>query len=120
MAEQKRFTIAIRKAASAALVTLRTLLPVAAAFLLWQSEAHATHAMGGDITYECLGNNQYRVNLGFFRDCNGVAAPTNCNNGLRFNVRSTACGANFNACFTFQSVEVVTPICPGAIDRCTN
>ncbi len=77
--------------------------------------------MGGDITYECLGNNQYRVNMSFFRDCNGVSAPTSCNNGdLRFNVRSSQCGANFNACFVLQNVEIVTPICDGAVDRCTS
>ena len=64
---------------------LQKLILVAAAMLLWQSEAHATHAMGGELSYVCLGNNQYRVTLNFYRDCNGVAAPTNCNNGLSFN-----------------------------------
>jgi len=59
--------------------------------------------------------------MSFFRDCNGVSAPTSCSNGdLSFNVRSSACGANFNACFVRQSVEVVTPICPGATDRCNS
>ncbi len=101
--------------------TLLTLIPVFAAVLLVPNEARATHAMGGDITYECLGNNQYRVNMSFFRDCNGVAAPTSCSNGdLRFNVRSTMCNANFNACFVFQGMEVVTPICATAIDRCNS
>lgn len=118
MAEQRRLFQAVSFCASAARATLRTLIPALACILLWQSEAYATHAMGGDITYECLGNNQYRVNMSFFRDCNGVAAPTNCNNGLQFRVRSAACGANFNACFVLQGVDVVTPICPGAADRC--
>ncbi|MBX2973363.1 MAG: hypothetical protein KF797_09685, partial [Flavobacteriales bacterium] len=121
MAEQRRLFHAVAQLASATLAPLRHLIPVVAALLLWQTEAHATHAMGGDITYECLGNNRYRVNMSFFRDCNGVAAPTSCNNGdLRFNVRSTACNANFNACFVRQSVEIVTPICPGATDRCNS
>ena len=84
------------------------------------SDAHATHAMGGDLTYECLGNNQYKVTLNFFRDCNGVEAPTNCNNGRRFRVRSSQCIADFNACFALESVEVITPICDGAADRCTD
>lgn len=81
-------------------------------------EVRATHAMGGDLTYECLGNNQYRVKLSFYRDCNGVAAPTNCNNGLRFYVSSAQCGANFNDCFSLQSVSVITPICASETDRC--
>ncbi len=29
----------------------------------------ATHIVGGEMTYACLGNNQYRVNLTIFRDC---------------------------------------------------
>lgn len=121
MAEQRRFLNAARLMVAAARTSLRTILPAVAAVLLWQGEARATHAMGGDITYECLGNNQYRVNMSFFRDCNGVSAPVSCNNGdLRFNVRSTQCGANFNACFVLQSVQVVTPICDGAVDRCTS
>lgn len=121
MAEQRRSSNAVCLLATVARNSIRTLLPALAAMLLWQGEARATHAMGGDITYECLGNNQYRVNMSFFRDCNGVAAPVSCNNGdLRFNVRSTQCGANFNACFVLQSVQVVTPICDGAVDRCTS
>jgi len=31
--------------------------------------AHASHALGGEITYECLGGDQYRVNVSFFYDC---------------------------------------------------
>lgn len=33
----------------------------------------ATHIIGGEITYSCLGNNQYEIKLTVFRDCyNGV------------------------------------------------
>lgn len=31
-------------------------------------EAKATHAMGADLTYECVGPNQYKVRLSFYRD----------------------------------------------------
>ena len=121
MAEQRRSQFAAYLRAAATFTPIRTLLALAVVFLFWNTEAKATHAMGGDITYECLGNNRYRVNMSFFRDCNGVNAPTSCNNGdLRFNVRSATCGANFNACFVRQSVEIVTPICPGATDRCNS
>lgn len=30
---------------------------------------NATHIVGGDMTYRCLGNNQYEVSLTIFRDC---------------------------------------------------
>lgn len=35
----------------------------------------ATHIMGLDLTYQCIGNNQYEVYLSFYRDCNGSNAP---------------------------------------------
>lgn len=76
--------------------------------------------MGGDLTYECVAPNQYRVELNFFRDCNGVAAPSNCNNGRRFRVRSQECNVNLQPCFSLVSVDIVTPICLAAPDRCLN
>jgi hypothetical protein len=36
----------------------------------------ASHVAGGEITYECLGGNQYRINYSFFRDCNGAGMPS--------------------------------------------
>jgi hypothetical protein len=38
--------------------------------------AHASHALGGSITYTSLGGNSYRIRVDFFRDCSGIAAPT--------------------------------------------
>ncbi len=99
---------------------IRNTIVAGAALLLTHGEARATHAMGGELSYVCLGNNQYKVTLSFYRDCNGVAAPTNCNNGLAFNYRSTACNANVNDCFAFESVQIITPICPTEIDRCSS
>lgn len=100
--------------------TIRSLFMALVLLLSSAGETFATHAMGGDLTYECLGGNQYKVTLNFFRDCNGVAAPTTCNNGRRFRVRSTACGADFTACLALESVEVITPICVTAPDRCND
>lgn len=40
---------------------------------LFQLKLSATHIIGGEITYSCLGNNQYEVTLTVYRDCyNGV------------------------------------------------
>ena len=101
-----------------ATTTLPVLLLVLAASLAPQ-RAQATHAMGGELTYECIGSDLYLVTLNFYRDCNGVAAPTG-GADLQFNVRSVLCNANFNANLTFQSVQVITPICAFETDRCTS
>ncbi|MCB9166736.1 MAG: gliding motility-associated C-terminal domain-containing protein [Flavobacteriales bacterium] len=101
----------------------RSLIPIASALaaLAPVREAHATHAMGGDLTYQCLGGNQYKIILNFYRDCNGIAAPTNCNNGLQFHVASPTCNpGGFDQCFALESVQVITPICATELDRCLN
>lgn len=42
-------------------------------FLASQWPLRATHIVGGEITYRCLGNNRYEINLTVYRDCfNGV------------------------------------------------
>ncbi|MBX2979710.1 MAG: gliding motility-associated C-terminal domain-containing protein [Flavobacteriales bacterium] len=120
MAEHVRFAPAARSIGSILLKSFKTFFAVATVLLLWSTEAQATHAMGGELTYECVGPNRYRVRLNFYRDCNGVSAPSNCSNGRQFRVRSTQCNANFTACFGLDGVEVVTPICLSAIDRCVN
>ncbi|NCP46715.1 MAG: hypothetical protein GW818_09935, partial [Flavobacteriales bacterium] len=38
-------------------------------------QAVASHIVGGVMTYQCLGNNDYQINLTVYRDCNGVGAP---------------------------------------------
>ncbi len=120
MAELLRFSRRARMVAGAFRAAVRKAFVLLPLLVLLQSEARATHAMGGDITYECLGNNQYKVILTLFRDCNGVEAPTNCNNGRRFTISSPTCGANFTSCFALESVDVITPICDAAPDRCTD
>ncbi|MBP6335902.1 MAG: T9SS type A sorting domain-containing protein [Bacteroidia bacterium] len=35
-------------------------------------KALASHAMGGQITYECISANQYKIKLTLFRDCSGI------------------------------------------------
>lgn len=44
--------------------------------LLFAGGAKATHIVGGEISYECLGNDDYFVTLKVYRDC----GPTNTNN----------------------------------------
>ncbi len=118
MAASLRLLHAIRNSGPAIRHFLSTVLPALAMLLLWQTEARATHAMGGELTYECVGNGIYRVRLNFYRDCNGVAAPTNCSNGRQFRLVSPSCGATLNSCFSLDGVDLVTPICVSAVDRC--
>lgn len=37
----------------------------------------ASHIVGGEMSYSCLGNNYYKLTLRYYRDCNGVVMPKN-------------------------------------------
>ena len=37
--------------------------------------AEAAHLVGGEITYQCTGNNTYLIKLKIYRDCNSTGAP---------------------------------------------
>lgn len=77
----------------------------------------ATHVQGGDITYTCLGGNQYRITMSFYRDCAGVAAP----NTVPINAKSVSCGQDYT--ITLNRVAgtgiEVSPICPSLKTVCT-
>ena len=49
--------------------------------ILLQSIAiKASHAMGGEITYRCVGGNTFVFELIFYRDCNGAQVNTSTEN----------------------------------------
>ena len=86
-------------------------------FIQLSGEAYASHAQGGDLTYTCLGNNQYRLRLAFYRDCAGVNAPAN----VTIDITSASCNQNFNV--TLAPIpgtgQDVTPICPTLTTECS-
>lgn len=64
---------------------------ILALFIILLSYANislASHVPGGNITYECLGNNQYLITLTLFEDC-GTAFETNANESITI---SNDCG----------------------------
>jgi gliding motility-associated-like protein len=86
-------------------------------FIQSQNEAFASHAQSADITYQCLGGNQYQINLSFYRDCAGVAAPTTAT----INISSASCGQNIN--LTLNPINgtgtEVSSICSGMTTQCS-
>jgi hypothetical protein len=63
-------------------------------------EMNATHLMGSDITYQCLGNNKYRVTVTVYRDCNGIQLQ---NSPL---VVKCSTGANISKSFNLIETKV--------------
>lgn len=86
-------------------------------FIQAQTEAYASHAQSADLTYECLGGNQYRISLSFYRDCAGVAAPASA----PIDITSATCGQNLSLTLNpvpFTGIEV-SPICAAMNTQCT-
>lgn len=94
---------------------LRLLLSILA-FMYASTESYASHAQSADLTYTCLGGNQYQINLSFYRDCAGVAAPNNVN----ITISSASCNQNFNATLNriANTGNDVTPICANMLTLC--
>ncbi|MCX6273950.1 MAG: PKD domain-containing protein [Bacteroidetes bacterium] len=78
-------------------------------------KANATHSMGSDLTYRCVGNNTYEITLSFYRDCVGIAAD----DSAYVEATSSCQGAYY--CY-LQRVpgtgQEITPICPSEVSTC--
>ena len=82
----------------------------------FQTNTFASHIMGGDITYKCLGGNTYEVQISLFRDCNGITFSNQAN----LNLTSPTCGnLAINANLLSGYPTIVTPICATEPDVCT-
>lgn len=85
---------------------------------IFSHDAKASHIVGGDAYYTCLGNNQYQVTFALYRDCNGISMDPN----LFVTVSAPAgCGSSFNVTLqpgTRFGVEI-TPVCPAQLPSTT-
>lgn len=71
--------------------------------------------MGADLTYKCLGNNQYRVRLSFYRDCSGINAASPAS----IRIRSTACNVNRTQNIPrVNTPQDVSPMCSTQSSEC--
>lgn len=92
-------------------------LALAVLFLMGGTRAYASHFMGADITYQCMGGNQYKVILTFYRDCSGIDPGTS----LPL-VVSSSCGGNQTINLTkdaaLSNIEV-SQVCSSMSTKCT-
>ncbi|MCH2045415.1 MAG: hypothetical protein MK212_14960, partial [Saprospiraceae bacterium] len=97
-------------------VYFTNLVLVAACMMFSSQEAKATHAMGGDLTYTCIGPNQYQISLSIYRDCNGIGLG----GGATLNYSSACAGVNANLNLVRQSqTELNNILCPTANSACS-
>jgi hypothetical protein len=74
----------------------------------------ASHISGGDISYECVGQDSFLVTLKLFRDCAGISAPTT---GIM--TFTSTCGGSVNATLTQNSFAEISQLCPTQLSNST-
>ncbi len=81
-------------------------------------DAKATHVMGTDFAYECLGNGKYRIILNLYRDCNGISL----NSTVGYRYRCGSSSTNVQRTATRISITDVTGIDPacGVVSKCAS
>jgi hypothetical protein len=85
------------------------------AFFCHCSNILASHAMGAELTYECISQNQYILTYSFYRDCDGVAAPASVN----VNYTSSCFPGGFvNLIPQSGSPTQIGNVCPSATTTC--
>ena len=80
-------------------------------FVLISGTAGASHVMGGDLSYKCLGNNQYEITLKLYRDCSGISAPTTATATLRDSCSGLPTTISLPQVGPASGIDV-TPLCP--------
>ncbi len=85
--------------------------------ILLAEVSYASHIAGADLTYTCLGGNDYLIRFSFYRDCSGVSEPSS----VSINFNAPSCGQNINA--TLYPISgtggEVTPACPSQPTTCS-
>lgn len=80
------------------------------ALVLISVEAFSSHAAGMDISYECISqgtsSNIYKITLKFYRDCEGVSAPSS--HPLNY---SSSCGSSSATLYQVGSAVDINPNC---------
>lgn len=95
----------------------KVLFPVIAFLCLFAPHtARATHVMGSDIRWQCLGGDTFLITVTAYRDCNGIPL-TGTNLGYQSTDGScvgTRVSANPNVCCGTD----ITPVCGRSCSRC--
>lgn len=90
---------------------LKLFVLFAALSLLGSFNASATHVMGSDIQWKCIGEDTFTIQITVYRDCNGIQLS---NGPFRL---SSNCGT-MSVNGTMSGGEDITPVCDEQCTRC--
>ncbi|PCH91094.1 MAG: hypothetical protein COB85_09575, partial [Bacteroidetes bacterium] len=79
------------------------------------TDARASHGVGTELTYTCLGGNDYLFTLNYYRDCSGSAMASS----QTITIASASCGLTSTLMLSqVGPPEDISPICPSALSTC--
>jgi len=88
--------------------------------ILYTGIAKASHIFGGELYYEHLTGNNYRINLALFGDCAGSAFPNLYNYPIRISIlRNGVQVDSMILAMDADSVKEITPVCSAYKDSTT-
>ncbi len=83
-------------------------------FFFAPSKTYATHIMGGNITYSCVGTDSFLIRLSLYRDCKGITMSASQTIQL-----NSPCGQqSITLNLIPGSGNDITPLCPGFLSPC--
>ena len=89
---------------------MKKLLIICIVSILCNYDAFSTHAAGMDISYQCIsqGTNSdtYKITLKFYRDCDGISAPSS--HSLNY---SSSCGSGSITLNMVGGAVDINPLC---------
>ena len=91
----------------------KALLLLLAILCLGAFESQATHMMGADVKYTCLGKGKYKVTLKVYRDCTGINLG-----GISGTISCGSYSTTFSP--TKKGVRDITPTCASSVSACKN
>ena len=78
--------------------------------------AQANDIYGGELTYSCVANNQYQVELRLYRNCNSIGFATS----MSIDVKSSNCSNQTLTLNLLQGYPIdITSLCPGDSSSCS-
>ncbi|MDG1098770.1 MAG: hypothetical protein P8O20_05245, partial [Bacteroidia bacterium] len=77
----------------------------------------ATHMMGADISYRCLGGGKYKIIMKVYRDCQGIAFNNPTFGAFAGTNGSNTCG-QYTLSSTRTGIRDVTPVCASGTGPC--
>jgi PKD repeat protein len=93
---------------------LRFLILITLFFTFITPAAYASHMMGAELTYTCLGSDKYEITVKVFRDCNGITVAN-----TPLTVTPLTSGITFTSSLTQMTIRDVTRLCsPSFQSKC--